>query len=92
MVKTEIELKHEEGFHARPAGLFVKTASKYNSEIKLLKNGDQNKEYNPKSIISIMSMGAIKGDRITIIADGQDEKEAVENLRSLVENDFVIPN
>ncbi|MCC3143989.1 HPr family phosphocarrier protein [Halanaerobium sp. Z-7514] len=92
MIKSEFVLKHEEGFHARPAGLFVKIASKYKSELKLLKNGNENKEYNPKSIISIMSMGAVKNDKITIIADGQDEKEAVKNLRSLVENDFVISN
>ena len=92
MIKTEIVLKHEEGFHARPAGLFVKAASKYKSEIKVLKNGDQSKEYNPKSIISIMSMGAVKNDKITIIADGQDEKTAIENLRSLIDNDFVIQN
>lgn len=85
MYKVEIVLNNNEGFHARPAGFFVKEASKYKSEIKMIKFG---KEYNAKSIMSILSAGVKKGDRFTITANGEDEKEAVEALRSLVDSDF----
>lgn len=88
MKKAEFVLEHEEGFHARPAGVFSKLASKYKADIVLFKNGNEDKEYNPKSIISIMTMGATKNDRITIQADGSDEEEAVTSLLELVDNDF----
>lgn len=88
MKKAEFILEHEEGFHARPAGTFSKLAGKFNSDIVLFKNGNEEKEYNPKSIISIMTMGAVKNDKITIQADGSDEKKAVSSLLKLVENDF----
>jgi len=88
MKKAEFILEHEEGFHARPAGVFSKLASKYKSDIVLFKNGNEDKEYNPKSIISIMTMGATQNDSITIQAEGIDEEEAVTSLLELVNNDF----
>lgn len=92
MKKAEIILKNAEGLHARPASIFAKTAGSFECDLVLFKNGDKNKEYNPKSIISIMSMGAAQDDKITIIAEGQDEVEAVDSLCSLVENDFQVSN
>jgi phosphocarrier protein len=77
MVKGEITLRNESGLHARPASLFVKEASKYNSEIKVIKG---NKECNAKSIIGVLSMAVAKGDLITIQAEGPDEDMAVNNL------------
>lgn len=85
MYKKEVVLTNEAGLHARPASLFIKEASKFSSEITVYKN---DKGYNAKSIISILSMGARKGDKITIQADGDDEKEAIEALTNLVENNF----
>jgi len=86
--KADFILEHEEGFHARPAGIFSKLAAKFKSDIVLFKNGNEAKEYNPKSIISIMTMGATQNDEITIQAEGTDEEEAVSSLLDLVANDF----
>lgn len=88
MKKADFVLEHDEGFHARPAGNFSKQASKFKAEIFLFKNGNEDKEYNPKSIISIMTMGAVQNDKITIQAEGSDEEEAVTSLIDLVANDF----
>lgn len=88
MKKAEFVLEHEEGFHARPAGVFSKLASNFKAEITLFKNGNQEKEYNPKSIISIMTMEAVQNDKITIQAEGSDEENAVTSLLDLVANDF----
>lgn len=82
MYKAEVVVKNEVGLHARPASLFTKEAAKYKSEIKLIK--DKN-EYNGKSILSVLSMGAVKGDAIAIVADGADERDAVNALKALVE-------
>ncbi|QIB27622.1 HPr family phosphocarrier protein [Caloranaerobacter azorensis] len=85
MYTAEVELKNETGLHARPASIFVKEASKYASDIKIIKNG---KEYNAKSIMGILSLGAGKGDKLTITAEGEDEKQAIQALKALVENNF----
>lgn len=85
MHNIEIELKNETGLHARPASMFIKEASKYSSNIKVVKDGI---EYNGKSIMGILSMGAGKGSKLTIIAEGKDEMKAVEALKDLIESNF----
>jgi phosphocarrier protein len=83
--ESEVILKNETGLHARPASIFIKMASKYSSEIKVIKD---NKEYNGKSIIGILSMGAGKGTKLIIKAEGKDEEQAIEALKALIEGDF----
>lgn len=83
MFKEEIILQIESGLHARPAALFVKEASKFKSDIKLIR---EKKEYNGKSIMGILSMGLGKGEKITIQAEGEDEEAAVFELVDLLVN------
>lgn len=64
-------LLNETGLHARPASLFVKEASKFESDVKVMLDG---KEFNAKSIMGVLSMGATKGDTLEIKAEGKDEK------------------
>lgn len=86
MVIKEIKLSNEDGLHARAAALFVRTANKYESEISLACHED---EVNGKSIIGIMSLGAFEGEIVKIKCDGSDEEEALKNLTSLIENNFI---
>jgi len=88
MKKITIKLQNEEGLHARPATMFSKTAMKYKCDIELSKNGDTINIYNPKSILSILSMGAVKGDELTITANGEDEEEAIMKIKELIQNSF----
>lgn len=85
MHKAKVQLKNETGLHARPASMFVKEASKYSSDVMLVKD---EKEFNGKSIMGILSMGVQKGDTITIQAQGEDEREAVESLKLLIDGNF----
>lgn len=85
MTSIELVLENETGLHARPASQFVREASKFKSEIKVNKCG---KEYNAKSIMAILSMGAGKGAKLKIEASGEDEKEAVDALKALVDSGF----
>jgi len=85
MMEKEIVLENETGLHARAASLFVKEASRYVAEINVEKDGRQ---YNAKSIMGIISMGAAQGEEIRIIASGEDEKEAVEGLVGLINRNF----
>lgn len=85
MEKITVVLTNESGLHARPSSLFIKEVSKYKSEVSIVKDGQS---YNAKSIMGILSMGASKGDTLTINAEGVDEKEVVAALKKLVESNF----
>lgn len=83
MQSQMVMIKSKLGLHARPGALFVQTAGKFFSDI-YVEMGD--KKVNAKSIMGIMALGASNGDEITIIAQGEDENEAVKTLIDLLEN------
>lgn len=85
MISQKITVKNAAGLHARPATLLVKKASKYQSDITIVKN-DQ--EGNAKSILGVMAMASKKGDEIEIRVDGSDEKEALAAIITLFESNF----
>lgn len=77
MIKTPFVLANEAGFHARPASVFIKAASAYQSDVTIEKDGVS---YNGKSIMGLLSMGAVKGTEIQLIIEGEDEVAATEEL------------
>lgn len=77
MVKVRYTIKNEEGLHARPAADFCNTASRFKSNIKVIKD---NEEFEAKSMLMVLCVGAVQGDEIEIAADGEDEQEAVDAL------------
>jgi phosphocarrier protein HPr len=85
MVEVEVKILNDEGLHARPAGVFVKTASQFKSTIQVEFNG---KKVNAKSLLSLMSLGLTKDSAIRLHAVGDDAMTAVETLRKLVANRF----
>lgn len=84
MKEIEVEIKNNAGLHARPSALFVQTTSKFNSEIKIISNGE---EINGKSIMGLMLLAAEKGRKLKIVAEGHDASEALAALKKLVEED-----
>lgn len=85
MAKIIVEITNEMGLHARPAALFVQTASRFKSEIKVSKD---NHEVDGKSILGLMTLAARKGSQLTIEAQGEDEEQAVAALAQLVAGGF----
>lgn len=69
----------ELGIHARPAGLLVKEAAGFSSNITLVKDG---KEVDAKRILGVMGLGVKKGAEVTVRADGADEDAAITALES----------
>lgn len=67
-------VKDELGIHARPAGLLVKEAAKFQSEIKI-KKGE--KEADAKRIFSIMGLAVKHAEEVTVTVEGKDEADAV---------------
>ncbi|EOD00859.1 HPr family phosphocarrier protein [Caldisalinibacter kiritimatiensis] len=84
MESRKVIIKNKIGLHARPAALFVQTAGKFLSDI-IVEKGE--KKVNAKSIMGIMALGVSQGEEITIIAKGEDEKEAIEALVKLLNKD-----
>lgn len=85
MISKNVTIQNKTGIHARPASMFVQTASKFKSNININK-GD--KKGSAKSLINILALSLSNGTEITISADGADEKEAVDALVKLVESKF----
>lgn len=77
MEKREFHIIAETGIHARPATLLVQAASKFNSDINLEYNG---KSVNLKSIMGVMSLGVGQNADVTITAEGDDEKDALDAI------------
>lgn len=75
-----IEITHPTGLHARPAGLIAKAAQEFKADIQLVK-GEQ--AYNGKSIMAVLSMGAVCGDTLEIRGIGADAEAAESALEAL---------
>lgn len=86
MEKITLTLMNAEGLHARPASLLTKVVKNFKSDINFYKNENDLKKYQPKSILSVMSVGAIKGDQLTFVAEGEDEKEAIEAVKAFIQS------
>jgi phosphotransferase system HPr (HPr) family protein len=81
MIAEKVTLLNETGLHARPASVFVNTATKFKSDLALVKG---EKQANAKSILSVLGLGITKGTEITITANGPDEEDAVKTLVELI--------
>jgi phosphotransferase system HPr (HPr) family protein len=67
--------------HARPAGTFVKTAMRFQSQIRV---ATPDKAADAKSILSILALGAGGGTPLVLTADGPDAEEALDALTACV--------
>ncbi len=81
MVKKLFKITSESGLHARPATILVNVAVNYKSEIRL---NALKKTIDFKSIMGVMSLGVYSGTTIEVIADGVDEKEAIEGIKEKI--------
>jgi phosphocarrier protein HPr len=85
MLTQEFTIVNKLGLHARASALFVKTAIRFNSEIKVAREGV---EVNGKSIMGIMMLAAAKGSSIVLKIEGDDETEAMAAMGELIGNGF----
>src|SRR6266436_6243818 len=81
----DIVVLNKLGIHARPAALFVKTASRFNCEIFVEKDGEK---INGKSIMGLMMLAAGPGTKLTVHAHGHDAAQALAELETLIRSKF----
>ena len=85
MCTKEVVINNEVGLHARPATFFIQKANEFKSGIWVER---EERRVNAKSLLGLLSLGIVKGTAITLIADGPDEKDALEALAELVASNF----
>jgi phosphotransferase system HPr (HPr) family protein len=77
MVSSDFVIQNETGLHTRPGNEFVKIAKSFASTVTVAK-GEKNVD--AKSLLKLMKANVVKGDRITVTCDGEDERAALEAL------------
>ncbi len=85
MPERTVQIINKNGLHARPAAEIVKVASKFQSEITIVKD---DLDVNGKSIMGVMMLAAECGSSIQLRADGPDADDALDALAGLVANGF----
>lgn len=81
MVREKVVITNPTGLHLRPAGLFCKTAMRFQSKITF-ESG--NTTANAKSVLSVLGACIKQGDEIEIICEGEDEEQALHEMVSAV--------
>ena len=84
-MEKKIIITNKLGLHARAAAKIVTLTNNYNANIQI-RNGK--KIADAKSIMKLLMLSAPKGTELTIIANGDDELSAINNLVNLVKNKF----
>ena len=84
-IRKELVVSNKNGIHARPAALFVKTASRFACEI-FVQKGDE--IVNGKSIMGLMMLAAGPGSKLTVHAEGMDCHAAVAEIEALLQRKF----
>ncbi len=82
MKNFEYTIKDELGIHARPAGMLVKEAKKYQSKITITKEG---KNVDASKLMAVMSLGVKCGQTVQVAVEGTDEEEAAAGIQAFFE-------
>lgn len=83
--QQDVKIKNKLGLHARAAALFVKTANRFASQVTVQK---EKLRVNGKSILGVLTLAAACESKIRIICEGPDSQEALDALKTLVEQKF----
>lgn len=83
MITKKMEIKIPSGLDPSTIALFIQTASQYESKVYV---EVENKRVNAKSIMGMMTLGLPAGEEITVIADGNDEAQAIEHIDKYLSN------
>lgn len=81
MISKKVTICNKLGLHARAAAKLVHLASRFGSEIHVIK---KNHTVNAKSIMGVMMLAASRGTELEITAEGEDETTAVEAIEKLI--------
>jgi phosphotransferase system HPr (HPr) family protein len=84
-----VTVTNPQGMHARPADLFVRTASRFDSRVEIVKDRER---VDGKSILSILTLAVEENTPLVIEAVGHDAEAALDALTDLIEQNFAEVN
>ena len=76
-VVVQVKILNPAGLHARPAALIVERAKAFESDVRIVKNG---KAANAKSVMSLLALGALTGDVVSVVASGLDADAVIQDI------------
>jgi phosphocarrier protein len=85
ILTRECRIVNQYGIHARPAALFVKTASRFDADVMVEKDGNK---VSGKSIMGLLTLEASLGTLLKLTAEGADAEEVLNELQSLIDGKF----
>lgn len=86
MRSADLTIENPSGLHARPAALFVRTAGGFQSVIRIRNVTRATAAVDAKSILAVLGIGVSRGHAVEVSAEGADEAEAIDTIRTLVES------
>ncbi len=84
VARKDVRIANPLGLHIRPAYLIARLASRYESAIEIIKDGQS---VNGKSVLEILMLAATQGTLLTILARGRDADQAVAALTPVIEQE-----
>jgi len=85
MISKDLTVTNKLGLHARAAAKLVALASNFASEISLQKGS---RKINGKSIMGVMMLAASQNSIVTVVTEGEDEQQAMDQIEALFTNLF----
>ena len=85
MKEFEFVVTDPKGIHARPAGLLVKEAKKFESNISVFKGA---RKGDLKKIFTVMALGVKQGETIKVQVEGADEEQAASTVEAFLKENF----
>lgn len=85
MKEFEFVVTDPQSIHARPAGLLVKEAKKFESNISVFKGA---RKGNLKKIFTVMALGVKQGETIKVQVEGADEEQAASTVEAFLKENF----
>jgi phosphocarrier protein HPr len=85
VAEETVQIKNRLGLHLRAAGTLAQAAAKFKSTITVIRGKD---EANARSVTGLIMLGAGKGTRLRIRAEGDDAQEALAEITGLFNDGF----
>jgi phosphotransferase system HPr (HPr) family protein len=88
LVERNLIVNNESGLHARPATNLVRLAQKFESETYLYNAENETIKADCKSVLALLSLGAIKGTKLILRSSGADASAAIEEVSGFFKRNF----
>ncbi|MFF7681397.1 dihydroxyacetone kinase phosphoryl donor subunit DhaM [Microbacterium sp. NPDC007973] len=88
MASFEAQIVNPSGLHARPAATFVKAASRYDADVRIVDLDTGGDEVSGRSLLALMALGVRQGARVRVSASGPQAQQALDELRALIDDGF----